>query len=433
MKKIKIAYDKNAHQAEFHEDRTSKRLHLSAGFGAGKSFGLVMKGFDLSQCNRNIPGGCVVPSIADYKKDLLPLIEEICDTNQIQYRHHKTDKWFQFPWTDARMYVTSAEKKIRGPNWGWAICNEVTLISHERYKETIGRVRIKDAPYPQIASSGTPEGTGHWAHEVFVENPQPGTRIIYGDTRNNLANLNEDYVHTLEQSFDPIMLDAYLRGMFVNMKGNRFYYSYDPKVNNDRTIDRIPGAIVRVTIDFNVAPMVATLWHIVNLTTPAGVPLLDQYGMPIRRAIAFDEIVIEDGADTNKMAKALYANDLDPETTVIYPDPAGNARSTKGRPDNEILKAAGWVNIKVKPSAPRFRTRQLAVCNLLAKRQILVNDLKCKYLKKDLEAVEQDKATFEKIKDNPKLTHASDGMDYFIDIEFPLSGQRPESRSIKYR
>ena len=38
-----------------------------------------------------------------------------------------------------------------------------------------------------------------------------------------------------------------------------------------------------------------------------------------------------------------------------------------------------------------------------------------------------------KIKDNPKLTHASDGMDYFIDIAFPLSGHKPENRSVKFR
>ena len=433
MRVIRIKYDKNPHQEEFHSDIDSKFLHLSGGFGSGKTHSLIMKMFDLSMRNKNIPGGIVVPTIADYKKDVLPLLEEILDDNNINYRHHSTDKWFQFPWTSARVYVASAEKKIRGPNWGWAVINEVTLISHERYKETIGRVRMRDAIVPQIASSGTPEGTGHWLYETLVESPLKNSRIIYADTRANLVNLNEDYVTTLENSYDPIMLDAYLRGLFVNMTGSRFYYSYDPALNDDKAIKRIPGLEVHVSLDYNVAPMIATLWNIVQATDSMGAPIIDPTGAPVRKAIAFDQIVILDGADTHQMSQALYARDLLPDTTTIYPDPAGKARSTQGPPDNKILEQGGWKKIKVRTMAPRFRQRQLAVCNMLAKGLIQINPTQCKALKKDLEAVEQDRATYEKIKDNPKLTHASDGMDYFIDLAFPLSGHKPESRSLQYR
>lgn len=429
---ISVQYKRNTHQDEFHRDTQSKFLHLSSGYGGGKSYALVMKSFQLSRLNAGIPGGCVVPSIPDFKKDLLPLYEQILDENRIKYRYHITDKWFQFPWSTARMYVITAEKKLRGPNWGWAVLNESTLIPHERYKEVIGRVRIRGAPCPQIASSGTPEGLSHWKYERFVENPMKNSRIIYGDTRNNLMNLADDYVDSLENSYDEIMLDAYLRGMFVNMNGSRFYYAYDPKIS-DADIQRIEGQEVHVSLDYNVSPMVATLWHIVTLTNAAGLPLIDAYGAEIKKAVAFDSIVIEDGAETANMCAAFRAHGLDPDRTTIYPDPAGKARSTRGPADNEILKQNGWYKIRVRSTAPQFRRRQLAVCNLLSKGLIQLNPKTCKPLKKDLEAVEQDKATFEKIKDNPKLTHASDGMDYFIDIAFPLSGHKPETRSMKYR
>lgn len=434
MRTLRIAYTMNPHQEEFHSDVRSKFLHLSTGYAGGKSFSLVMKGLDLSNRNKDLPGGLVVPSIADYKKDILPLMEEILEANNVQYRHHRTDKWFQFPWSSGRLYVASAEKKLRGPNWAYALLNEVTLMKHDSYKETVGRVRLKNAPFPQIASSGTPEGTGHWLYDVFVDQPMKDSRIIYGDTRNNAMNLNADYIASLENSYDSIMLDAYLRGLFVNMKGNRFYYAYDPKQNDDPTIERIPGLETHVSLDYNVSPMVATLWNIVQMTNASGIPLIDPTtGAPIRRARAYDQIVIDDGADTHQMARALYSRELDPDTTTIYPDPAGKARSTSGPPDNKILEQHGWKKIKVRTMAPRFRQRQLAVCNLLAKSQLMINPVRCKALKKDLEAVEQDKATYEKIKDNPKLTHASDGMDYFIDLAFPLSGHKPDSRSVKYR
>lgn len=433
MPKSQIKYKKLAHQAEFQADRASKFLQLSGGFGSGKSHALVMKAFDLSGANKGIRGGMVVPSLAEYKKDILPLMEEILEENQIRYRYHKTDKWWKFPWSKAPMDVVTAERRIRGPNWGWAVLNEVTLMEHNSYKETIGRVRVAATPYPQVASCGTPEGTAHWSYEVFVESPMPKSRIIYGDTRDNVVNLGSDYVATLEASYDEIMLDAYLRGLHVNMNGNRFYYAYDPKYNDNLGIERIPGAEVHVSLDYNVSPMVATLWHVVNVVNARGVPLLNPNGTPIQKALAFDSIVIEDGADTNLMCAAFTAYGLEPHTTTIYPDPAGRARSTQGPPDNKILQNNGWYKIRVKNVAPQFRKRQLAVNNLLAKKLVELHPIRCKPLKRDFEAVGQDKATFEKIKDNPKLTHASDGADYFIDIVFPLSGTKPESRILKYR
>lgn len=437
MPKYFIQYKKNAHQEEYHQDITTKFLHLSTGFGGGKSYALCMKSFQLSQINMNIPGGCVVPSIADYKKDLLPLYEEILELNGIRYRYHKTDKWFRFPWTRAKMYVETAEKRIRGPNWGWAVINEVTLLKHSSYKETIGRVRIRSTPHPQIASGGTPEGTSHWLYEKFIEEPMDRSRVIFGDTRANQMNLNEDYVPTLEASYDAIMLDAYLRGLFVNMNGHRFYYAYDPKMNDRKDIEQIEGAEVYVSLDYNVSPMIATLWNIVFVNKKHDghiVPILNPHtGQPEQAAIAFDSIVIEDGADTLKMCSAFREYGLDPDTTTIFPDPAGKSRATNGPPDNVILKNEGWYKIKTRLAAPRFRKRQLAVNNLLAKGRIRLHPIRCKTLKKDLEAVEQDTATYEKIKTNPKLTHASDGMDYFIDLMFPLSGQKPDSRSTKYR
>lgn len=425
----------NKHQREFMDDTTSKFLLLNSGFGGGKSFGLCMKGFQLSKLNRGIAGGLVVPSFPEFKRDMLPLFEEILETNRIKYRYHKTEAWFRFPWSKGKLWVATAERKIRGPNWGFMLANEIGLIEHERAKEGFGRVRVKRAPNPQIALVGTPEGTSSWVYEQFVETPMPRSRVIYGDTRDNVENLGEDYITMLESSYDPIMLDAYLRGLWVNMKGNRFYYAYDPKKNDNPKLEWIEDLPVAVTLDYNVAPMVATLWHVRPLQNSRGIPLLFPDGSPIRKAQAFDQIVIDDGADIHRMDRAMREYGLDPELTTIYPDPAGNSRTTateNAKGNNTQLREKGW-RIRTRGAAPRFRQRQLAANNMLAKGLIELNPVKCKALKKDCEGVEQDKATFEKIKDNPKLTHASDGMDYFLDLEFPLSGQKPDHRSTKIR
>lgn len=434
--KYKIRYRRVEHQKEFQDDFLTKLLYLTGGFGSGKSYSLAMKGFQLSRLNRNIPGGCLVPSYPEFKRDLMPVIEEILDSNGIPFRYHQTDHWYKFPWSSAKMHVVTAERKIRGPTWGWGLVNECTLIEWERIKEFIGRIRHKFAKYPQIGMSGTPEGKSNWDYEHFVETPLANSRIIYGNTRANAGNLQADYIPTLEASYDPVMLDAYLRGLHINMNGNRFYYSYDPDRNDDASLERMPGYEVHMSLDYNVSPMVATLWHVVYVSNGEGRPLYNPDGSQMKRALAFDQIVIEDAADVHKLDAAMRARDLKPETTTIYPDPAGKARNVAvegARSATTTLKGLGWFKIKVREAAPRIRRRQLGHNNLLAKGLIKIHPKKCKALKKDYEAVELDPQTFEKVKDNPKLTHASDGADYFQDLVFPFSGQKPDGRIIKVR
>lgn len=410
--KRKIAFKPNKHQLEFINDTTSKFLHLSTGFGGGKTFALIMKLFQLSAANRNMPGGLLCPSYTDFQRDVKPMIEAICDQNKIGYKYHGTEHWFQFEWSKEKVYAVTGQEKLRGPNWAFAVINELTLIPIVRYKEIIGRVRVKDSNVPQIASCGTPEGTASEYYTFFIEQPPKGCRVIYGDTRDNSINLDPTYVETLTSSYDKVMLDAYLKGLWVNMAGNRFYYSYDPNLNDIEEFTPPNYGTVHVGMDFNVNPMTCTMWNYDG-----------------HKLTAFDEIWLED-ADTNKIATALKARGYDPSRTIIYPDPAGQQRSTKGQPDVEILKQQGFYNIKVKSKAPGMRQRQLNVNNLLSRGVIQLVPSACRKLKKDLEGVEQDPVTFEKVKKNPKLTHMSDGMDYLCDILFPYSGNKPTTSTV---
>lgn len=422
--KLQLEYKRNVHQLEFHSDLTTKLLHLSTGFGGGKSYALVMKLLQLSAVNKYCDGGLVCPTYGDFKKDMLPIFEDILDGNRVKWNYHKSDHYFSFPWTKRKLWVASGENKLRGPNWGYAGANEVTLMPIVRYKEIMGRVRDKRTTIPQIVTVGTPEGTDSDYYEFFIEkppvDPRLSTRIIYGDTRDNAENLDPGYIAMLEASYDRVMIDAYLRGLWVNMKGNRFYYAFNKEVNEDRSIVYVPELEVHCFLDFNVQYMTATLWQKERL--PFG-------GERIR---GFDEIVIENNADTYKMIESLQVRGYLPRNTTIYPDPAGRARKTSGKADHQILKDAGYT-VVAKSAAPRMRERQLNVNNLLDKGYIIFNPDRMPFLRRDLQAVEQNPDTLDKNKKNEKLTHASDGLDYGCDILFPFSGKREKSAIIKFR
>lgn len=403
-RKIKWNYNKNKHQQEFHDDVLSRRLHLSTGFGGGKTYGLCMKAFQLSWLNRNIPGGLIAESYAEFKKDWLPLFEEILDEHKIKYSYKQNGKYgphFKWPWTSAPIYITSGEKKIRGPNWGWACINELTLMRLIRYKEVMGRVRIKAAKFPQIASVGTPEGWASDYYEYLIEKPPKNTRVIYGNTQDNMDNLQEDFIDDLYASYDSKMIEAFVKGLWVNMTGNSFYYSYNPNKNNFE--HKKSWDFFHVGLDFNVDPMAASIWQ--------------WDGSKLK---GIEEIEIMNG-DTRKMGHALRARGYMPDNTILYPDPSGNSRSTKGDPDIYILRNEfNYNEIRVRRKAPGFRTRQLHMNNLLDKSVIQANPKTQPKVCRDLAAVEQNIVTLEKDKSNPKLTHFSDGLDYLCDILIPF-------------
>jgi hypothetical protein len=410
MPLVKLKYKKNPHQKDFQSDISSRYLHLSSGFGGGKTYALVMKLFQLSAINKDLPGGLMAPSYAEFIRDVHPTIEDILEENSIPFTFNKNEKWYLFPWSSSKVWVATGQEKIRGPNWAFACINELTVIPIIRYKEVIGRVRLKKAKAPQIASNGTPEGTDSPYFQFFVEKPPASCRVVYGDTRDNADNLDPDYIKSLEESYDDVMVKAYLKGLWVNMNGQPFYYGYSTK-NELLSIKKDLDYICHVAMDFNVDPMTASVWRYDG-------KYLD----------CFDEIELFD-ADTHKMCEALKARGYTHRNTVIYPDPAGRARSTKGQPDVEILKQHGYYDIRVKKRAELVRVRQLNVNNLLSKGVIRINPELCPKVRRDFLGVQQDPVTLDKIKKNHLLTHLSDGIDYMCDILFPFSGKKPQQRA----
>jgi hypothetical protein len=145
----------------------------------------------------------------------------------------------------------------------------------------------------------------------------------------------------------------------------------------------------------------------------------------------FDEFELLGNSDTPQAAQEIIKR-YGTFNIVITIDASGKNRKTSGASDYQLLMQAGFRQdqIRFKSANPRFRQRQLLVNGRLDKGLIRINP-KCKVLIKDLGYVEQNKLTFEKIKDKEgKLTHASDTLDYYEDYEYTLYTGRESSTII---
>lgn len=413
-----IDYSPLPFQERFHNSEKPK-VYLSTGYGGGKTYGLVMKMFLLMDKNRGMPGGLVCPDLKMYKRDVLPTIRDICSANGVRYKYNKTDFVFFFPTTGSTIYVfhaTDEGKNIRGPNLAFMLFNEITLIDQQTFLAAIARVRLKNARFSQIAMSGTPEGF-NWTYEYFIENPREDTELIYGDSRDNV-HVSNSYISMLEDSYDDLMRQQYVEGKFVNLRGKRCVHTFDRRRHTSPDIDRLEGYPVWVSLDFNVAPMSATLWNRV----PFGA---NYYGGEdfLHELRAFDEICLE-SSNTYELCDVLRQK-VGTENVVIYPDPAGAARSTKskGLSDIDILRQNGFTNIKYKPSISVRNC--INALNVMFQRDLIVmNSKKCRNSIADMEQCVFKEDRFEIDKSNPKRTHWLDGIKNMVEYEFPINVKR---------
>lgn len=404
----KIKYDPLPHQELFHDSGRPK-VYLSAGYGAGKTHALVMKMFQLCSLNSGLPGGLLVPDLKMFKRDVLPMVRDICAENEIEMSFNKQDSSFHFPETGSTILVFHSEDdgaSIRGPNLAFGLINEVTLCTEGAFKAFLARIRLKSAPARQLAMSGTPEGFG-WAYRYFFEDPRQDTDLIFGDTRAN-THVAEDYVQMLLNSYDEKMIQQYVEGKFVNLIGNQAAYAFDRKKHIDKALEINKDEPIWVSLDFNVSPMAATIWN----KAPAGSKVILK---------AVDEICLN-SSNTMELCETLKQRlpFRDPSQIVIYPDPAGRASSTKSHfSDFDILRNAGFTQMKFKGQVS-VRDCMNALNAMLSRNEIMVSH-KCKNLIADLEQCTlKESDTFEIDKKDPRRSHWLDGAKNMVDYEFPV-------------
>lgn len=312
---------------------------------------------------------------------------------------------------------------IVGFKIGKALVDELDVMRADKaetaWRKIIARLRQQaDGLVNGVDVTTTPEGF-KFVYKQFVKavREKPELRALYGmvqaSTYENAKNLPEDYIPSLRSSYPPQLIEAYIRGMFVNLATGSVYPNFDRVKNH--TPERIrEHEALHVGMDFNV----------LNMTACVSVIRDD-------KPLTLEELTKV--RDTPAMARMLKERYKDKGHSVtVYPDASGGNTSSKnaGESDLSILRQAGFT-VRVNPSNPAVKDRINAVgamtLNDKGERRWLVNTDACPVL---TEAQEQQAYGPNGEPDKSSgHDHPNDAVGYFLVNRWPIAQRMTSART----
>lgn len=391
-----------------------------AGFGSGKTWvgggALCQHAWEWPKVN----AGYFAPTYPQIRDIFYPTIEEVAFDWGLRTKIHETNKEVHlFRGTQYRSTILcrSMEKpgEIVGFKIGKALIDELDVMKAEKaataWRKIIARMRYKqDGLKNGIDVTTTPEGF-KFVYQQFVKllRDKPALRGMYGlihaSTYDNEANLPDDYIDSLRASYPPQLIEAYLRGLFVNLASGSVYPNFDRRLNHS-SASMAGNEALHIGLDFNVLNMTATV-NVIRDDAPITVGELT---------------AVRDTPTMARMIKERYQDKG--HSVIIYPDASGQNTSSKnaGESDLSILKQAGFT-IRVNSTNPAVRDRVNAVSAMVlndkGERRWRVNTDLCPIL---TEAMEQQ--AYDKSGEPDKTTghdHPTDAQGYFLVNRWPIT------------
>ncbi|MDD2046113.1 terminase large subunit domain-containing protein [Pseudomonas putida] len=401
-----------------------------AGFGSGKTWvgcsGLCQHVWEWPRIN----AGYFAPTYPQIRDIFFPTIEEVAFDWGLRIKIKESDKEVDF-YSGGQYRSTvicrSMEKPatIVGFKIGHALVDELDVMAklkaEQAWRKIIARMRYKVHGLKNgVDVATTPEGF-KFTYQQFVKqiSEKPELKTLYGlvqaSTYDNEANLPDDYISSLEDSYPPQLIRAYLRGQFVNLTSGAVYPDFDRRLNHSNEVEREREPLL-IGMDFNRLKMSAVVYVL-------------RGGWPI--AVA----EVTDGRDTPYMADLLkrqYASKGHP--IQIFPDASGANSSSKNASESDlsILRQAGF-SIRVNSTNPAIADRVNAVNALIlngqGERRLKINTNRCPHLTDGLEQQAYDKNGMPD--KSSGVDHLNDAGGYPLAFLFPISKPMTTTQSLR--
>mgnify|MGYP000415691503 CR=1 FL=1 len=334
------------HQIEFIESR-STHTGLVAGFGAGKSKAATYKCIEKLKEYPSINVAYYLPTYGLIKDIAYDNFNTVFDMMGISYSLNKTDHVYETSIGKVILRSLMDPELIVGYEVGYSVIDEADLVPIKKMRtaliKIIGRNRmpLPDFSVNSIDLVSTPEGF-RFMWEFFVKKKSPKKVLIQAKSRDNPF-LPLTYFETLEETYSPEQLAAYMDGEFVNLTSGNVYRNFDRELNHtDRTLQK--GERLHIGMDFNITNMSAVI-HVI-----------ESDGSPT----AVDEITR--AFDTREMIRIIQERFPD-HKVIVYPDASGKAKKTSAaQSDIDLLKGAKFV-VRTGKGNPFVRDRVNAMNN----------------------------------------------------------------------
>ncbi|MBA3843509.1 MAG: hypothetical protein H0X39_13020 [Actinobacteria bacterium] len=243
-------------------------------------------------------------------------------------------------------------------------------------------------------------------------------------------------IEAAKRDLDPLTYAQEYEGSFVNFEGRAYYAFTDANKARLRSLYD-PKQPLKVCLDFNVAPGVAAIVQEIPLVV-TGAPR----GGVVSTCV-IGEVWIDNNSNTPAVCRKVLTDWAGHQGLVeVYGDATGGARGTaqvsgsdwdlarkvlrEGEPSQQIKGFGGRVSFYVKTANPAERARVNAVNSRTRSMsdavRLYVDPAAAPHVVRDLEGVRTLKGGSGEIdkKVDPKLTHISDAIGYYIDYRFPI-------------
>lgn len=401
-------------QIEFWQAKERFRAFVG-GVGSGKTRAGVV---EVLRMPSNSRGTVVAPTYRMLQDATIHTFLEVTEEVGVLQDYKKSDQMaYLHNGTEVLFRSCDDPDKLRGPNLGWFWLDEAAMMPQMVWDLMIGRLRLM----PGLGwVTTTPRGM-NWLYKLFVRQDREDYNLVQCSSKTNTF-LPDYFIKALEDKYTGYWLKQELEGAFVEFTEAAAYEDF-ASIRNVR-----PGLLeehyqpnlpIRLGCDFNHRLMA---WPVIQVYN-------DQ-------PMVIAEITQEKKASIPKMV--MNFRKQFPQHTGglrIFPDASGGHGSAGGMTLLEIMERefAGYPSTPefyVPKKNPRVPDRIHAVNQVLRGANLwkpLLIDERCEFLIEDCQRVQWNESGTGLAKcddpddDRSLLTHATDGLGYWVMMDMPSS------------
>lgn len=350
----------------------------------------------------------------------------------------------------AQIWVVGLDvpQRIEGQPWDGGVIDEIGNT-----KATAWPANIRPALSDRLGWCdliGVPEGRNHYYdldRKAKAEMKSKGAASEWGSyTWFSADILPASEIESAKRDLDPLTYSQEYEGSFISFEG-RCYYPFSENTHTAR-LAYDPKQPIAFCFDFNVEPGVCAIIQEQRLPgqyvhdSRTGVIILNN---PIIGTGVIGEVHIPRNSNTPAVCRKIIADWGKHQGPVrCYGDATGGNRGTAkvDGSDWDLIKRdlgahfGDKITYRYHSANPRERARINAVNSRLKTRtadiKLLVDPSKAPHVVKDFEGTPLLKGGSGEIdkKKSPELSHISDAIGYYIEYEFPVSGENVTRLSI---